>query len=65
MGARLTGATFDACDRGQAAVGKFYDVAAGTFFASASVQGLVFDFVIRIWPAVVKVDNVVVVPVSG
>ena len=62
VGVMPTGSTFDACDRGQAAVGKFFPVDAGQFTASATVQELRFDFVIGIRPAVVKIDNVAVVP---
>ena len=54
--------TFDSCDQGQQAVGKFYRVTLPPFTASANPENVRFEFLIGEPDAVVKLDNVVITP---
>ena len=51
------GTTFDACDDGQAAVGKYADTSF-VFTAGATTEQLRFEFVVGEPNAVVRLDNI-------
>jgi len=53
--------TFDACDYGQAAVGKFYHTSI-SFTATANPTNLRFEFVIGQPSAIVRLDNIAITP---
>ncbi|CAF9937432.1 MAG: hypothetical protein HETSPECPRED_000537 [Heterodermia speciosa] len=55
------GLTYDACDSGQAAVGKFFQYQL-PFTADAATESLRFEFIINRPGAVVKIDNVAITP---
>lgn len=54
--------TFDSCDDGQQAVGKFYRVTLPPFTAAANPENVRFEYIIGEPGAVVKLDNVVITP---
>lgn len=53
------GFTFDSCDQGQAAVGKYADASFG-FTAEATAEQLRFEFVVQEPNAVIRLDNIAV-----
>ncbi|KAL9612601.1 MAG: hypothetical protein Q9167_002807 [Letrouitia subvulpina] len=56
------GYTVDACDRYPANIGQFGDNTVGPFTASTNPENLRFEFLIDEPDAVVKLDNIMVVP---
>ena len=55
------GFTYDACDNGQAAVGKYADTSF-VFKAGATTEQLRFEFVVGSPNAVIRLDNIAVTP---
>ena len=53
--------TFDACDYGQAAVGKFYATSL-SFTATATSANLRFEFIIGQPSALIRLDNIAITP---
>ena len=54
--------TFDACDQGQQAVGKFFRVTVPSFTATSPTENIRFEFLTGEAREVVKLDNVIITP---